>query len=290
MSKLEALLASSGIEAFGFSETDSDSGSGSDTRTLVVLLPYDPRLPDVPASSAASEPGSAMLLRIGGFAAANLYAALVRMLKNTARALGRDRSLPKSAFRVCVNSKLPEKSLALSAGLGFMGRSGLFVSRAYGPACVIGALSMPAACAGEIPAADHSGSGDSCGSCSACSEACPTGAIDGTGFVREKCLQHWMSREDFPDSMLKARGNRLYGCDECVRACPRSAGAWARPHDFLLPAETRPGRFIDARDLAGRNAAEVRGAFAGTALGMGWMPHAAWARFASRFAASRSCN
>ncbi len=286
MTTLESLLADRGLTSFGFADSPSDAAF----KTLVVLLPYDVRLPDEPdpCQAACSPPLS--LLRIGAFAAANHYAALVRLLKDIARTLGCAYSLPKSAFRVCVNSNLPEKTLALSAGLGFMGRSSLFVSHAYGPACIIGLLMMPAECAGAEVTAGPAAIPDSCGSCSACLSACPTGAIGAAGFKRERCLQHWMSREDFPDTMLAARGNRLYGCDECVRACPRSAGAWSQDRDLLLPAEMRPGAFVNARDLAGKDAAAVRGLFAGTALGMGWMPHAAWAAFAERFVQGQVSN
>ncbi len=264
-------VSAHGIKIFGFANSDADSA----TRTLVALLSYDPRLPDLPDT--ANVAGA--LLRVGAFAAQNHYAALIRILKDIARTLGRDYSLPKNAFRIGVNSILPEKSLALSAGLGFIGRSSLFVSHAYGPACVIGVLAMPAACVAQSDAPSRMEPIDSCGSCSACVSACPTGAIGAAGLCREKCLQHWMSRDDFPDALLQLRGNRLYGCDECVRACPRSRGALT--HAGLLPSEKRPGPFIAAGDLAGRDAAAVRLYFRGTALGMRWMPHASWATFAA---------
>ena len=62
-----------------------------------------------------------------------------------------------------------------------------------------------------------------CGTCRACINACPTGAIDDEGFHREKCLRNWMmSSQVIPVEIRKAMGSRLIGCDECQRCCPHN--------------------------------------------------------------------
>lgn len=62
----------------------------------------------------------------------------------------------------------------------------------------------------------------SCNDCRRCLDACPTGAIDEQGFHRERCLRNWMmSGKPIPEEM-RCMGNRLIGCDECQRCCPRN--------------------------------------------------------------------
>lgn len=62
----------------------------------------------------------------------------------------------------------------------------------------------------------------SCGTCTACIPACPTGAIldDGVLDVR-RCLAYHLQRPGLiPLDLRRAVGDRLYGCDDCLTSCP----------------------------------------------------------------------
>ena len=64
----------------------------------------------------------------------------------------------------------------------------------------------------------------SCGDCHVCAQACPSGAITADGFIRERCLRHWMmSGQPIPEEMRALMENRLLGCDVCQQVCPRNA-------------------------------------------------------------------
>lgn len=254
---------------------------------VVAAFPYDPRPATLPGDDVLGDDpgGPPPYLRIGAFAARNRYAALTRLLLAAGKSLAAANGLPAKSFRAVVNSRLPEKRLAAMAGLGFIGRSSLLVTHAYGPACVIGALLLPQGLRlGEEVAEGTGAPGatDGCGSCRACVDACPTGAIGPGGVDLDRCLQAWATRPGtMPDAVASAWGRRLYGCDACAAACPRSAKAYepggpgpspARAaEELLLPAERRPGAFVSSRLVSGASDAELSAFFRKTALGLSWI-------------------
>lgn len=289
---------------------------------VVVALPYDPRPEDPPA-------GIALPLAVGAFASSHRYATLARILKAAALAFASGRGYARRDFRVAVNSSLHEKALAAASGLAFLGRSSLAVTKAYGPACVLGVLLLPfdpfdapapgeAASVGGILGATSDADlaprlrpGALCGSCRACARACPAGAIGlaegeaAQALDLDRCIQYWASRGDAgpdaprpPEFVLKAWGSRLYGCDECVRACPYSAGAYlaggegigavspaARAESLAEDGERTPGPYVDGLSLLGASADEIKAFFKGSALGFAWLGPSAALRNARRAAA-----
>lgn len=71
-----------------------------------------------------------------------------------------------------------------------------------------------------------------CGECHRCEAACPTGALEGGVFHRERCLRNWqVSGQTYPEAVRERMGNRLLGCDECQRCCP---------HNRIPEGETHP--------------------------------------------------
>ena len=62
-----------------------------------------------------------------------------------------------------------------------------------------------------------------CGDCHLCEMACPTNALEGGIFHRERCIRNWqISGQKYPEAVREAMGNRLIGCDECQRCCPHN--------------------------------------------------------------------
>ena len=110
-----------------------------------------------------------------------------------------------------------EKPLAAAAGLGWQGKHSNLVSRDFGSWLFLGSMFTTADLIADESERDR------CGSCHACLDACPTGAfpapykIDG-----RRCISYLTIEHKGPiDPDLRALiGNRIYGCDDCLAACP----------------------------------------------------------------------
>jgi epoxyqueuosine reductase len=151
---------------------------------------------------------------------------------------------------------LMEKPLAALAGLGWQGKHTNLVSREFGSWLFLGVILLDRVIAEDAPERDH------CGSCQACLDVCPTNAFEGPYRLdARKCLSYLTIeyRGPWPETFRHAMGNRIYGCDDCLAACPWNKFA-QETHEIKLQA--REG-FEGLRliDLAGLDDASFRALF-----------------------------
>lgn len=111
------------------------------------------------------------------------------------------------------------KGWAVLAGLGWIGKSKLFVSTVYGPRLRLKGI-LTDADLGET----HEVLGDgTCGTCTECARACPVGAIGPEEVDRKKCAACALNRRQISD--------RAYAyCTACTASCPVGAKKGAAPH------------------------------------------------------------
>lgn len=77
-----------------------------------------------------------------------------------------------------------------------------------------------------------------CGTCHRCEDACPTNALEGGVFHRERCLRNWqVSGQIYPEEIRMQMGNRLIGCDNCQRCCPHNRPPEGDTHPIPVPLE-----------------------------------------------------
>jgi epoxyqueuosine reductase len=112
---------------------------------------------------------------------------------------------------------LMEKPLAQKAGLGWQGKHTNLVSRELGSWFFIGTILTTA----ELPPDDAEQ--DHCGSCRACLDICPTKAFPAPYQLdARRCISYLTIEHDghIAGEFRAAMGNRIYGCDDCLAACP----------------------------------------------------------------------
>ena len=127
-------------------------------------------------------------------------------------------------YRICIDSApVLERSLAVRAGLGWIGKSSMLINRKYGSAFFLCEILLS-----FVIEPDEPYTPDGCGNCTRCVDACPNHCIDPfTRTIRADRCAAYLTIEhkgDFSPEQSALVGTHLFGCDECLRACPWNSG------------------------------------------------------------------
>ena len=154
-----------------------------------------------------------------------------------------------------------EKPIAEKAGLGWQGKHTNLVSRQYGSWLFLGSIFTTLDLPADAPEPD------SCGTCRACLDICPTAAfpepyrLDARRCISYLTIEH---KGPIPREFRAAMGNHIYGCDDCLAVCPWNKFAVQGREAKLAAREAL--RSPTLAELARLDDAQFRAMFAKTAI------------------------
>ena len=139
---------------------------------------------------------------------------------------------------------VPEKPLGQAAGLGWQGKHTNLLSRDLGNWFFIGSVFTTLELPVDAPEVDH------CGSCTACLDVCPTDAFPAPYQLdARRCISYLTIEHKGPvaPELRGLMGNHIYGCDDCLAACP-----WNK-----FAVDAREMKYAARDDLAAPKLAEL---------------------------------
>ena len=138
-----------------------------------------------------------------------------------------------TAYRAfCDTAPVLERYWAEQAGLGWTGRNHQLIIPHAGSMFFLGELFLDIELEYDSPVPSR------CGTCHACMDACPTGALTYNGqMCSARCLSYLTieHRGDLPVDIAEKADNCIYGCDRCQDACPHNRFAIPTDDPQLQP-------------------------------------------------------
>ena len=156
-----------------------------------------------------------------------------------------------------------ERAWSERAGLGWIGKNANLLTRDMGSWLLLGEILTT----GELVASSGPHQ-EFCGTCTACLDACPTGAIVADGVVdANRCISYWTieHRGAIPVERHAGNGDWIFGCDVCQDVCPWNV-SFAHPSEQPLFERRDDLDGLDPEEILGLDEAAFRRKYSGTPL------------------------
>lgn len=231
---------------------------------IVVALSYVPMSEPV-CSLAHKHGGSGVEGCVAMYAQSrdyhHVFKGMMKKFDEEARKVFTAAGLPDVEFLAACDTKpVFEKYFAYKAGLGFIGRNSLLITKEFGSYVMLGCFLLTAKLEPDAP---YEGT---CGNCTRCLDACPTKALVGPRTLdSSKCIAYWTieHRGEFPAQAPPLFGN-MFGCDICQVVCPYNKKALGQQESPLRVR--RVDDVLNVGEMLKLSEEEFRRRYSGTPL------------------------
>ncbi|HTN43858.1 MAG TPA: tRNA epoxyqueuosine(34) reductase QueG [Nitrospiria bacterium] len=156
-----------------------------------------------------------------------------------------------------------EKAFARQAGIGFVGKNTLLITDSFGSWVFLSVILT------TLELEPGTARTSECGSCRACLDACPTGALVAPYQLdANRCISYLTieNKGAIPEALIPKLGGWVFGCDICQEVCPYNARSKPTGVKEFRPEEG-VGPWLDLEKLAAiKSDEEFRAAFRDTPL------------------------
>jgi epoxyqueuosine reductase len=200
--------------------------------------------------------------RVSNYAwSADYHVRMREILAGIARALDRAAGAPVTRI-ACDTAPLAERAFAARAGLGWVGKHTNVISPEFGSFVFLGEIVTTLDIPPDAPLKK------TCGACTRCVGACPTGALRGDYTIdARRCISDLTQRTDaIPRELRAFVGDWVWGCDLCQLVCPPTQRASPRADAAFGPGSSAAA-FPALLDLLGLRNSEFKRRYRRTALG-----------------------
>ena len=135
-------------------------------------------------------------------------------------------SLGGKAIGLVDSNSLPERYIAFLAGVGFIGKNNMIITKEYGSYVFLGEIITDL----DIESNDKRSFAEisaykECGECDICLKECPTKSINKTRINPNICLSYITQKKEISDKEIKLLKGNVFGCDFCQLECPFNESA-----------------------------------------------------------------
>lgn len=171
-----------------------------------------------------------------------------------------------SAIALVDSNTLPERYIAYLAGVGFIGKNNMIITKKYGSFIFLGEIitDLKIECK-DLRKFEEVNNFKECKECKICYDQCPTKAINSKRKNCNICVSYLTQKKDLEDKYIKLLNGRVFGCDSCQNECPYNKTAL-----FSNIERFKPFSFMNennTKDLANINNKNFKETFLQTSCG-----------------------